>query len=71
MRRRHVTSPGFSGHYQDIGISSLKEHDSTCNLILSVGMRSQAHQQRQRTLRTRAAVGGEMLRRLLGETCVI
>ena len=26
----------FSGHYQDIGISSLARHDSACNLILSV-----------------------------------
>ena len=25
MRRRHATSPGFSDHYQDLGISSYKE----------------------------------------------
>ena len=36
MRRRHAISPGFAGHYQDLGISSLKGHDSACNLILSV-----------------------------------
>ena len=28
--------PGFSGHYQDRGISSLEGHDSACNVILSV-----------------------------------
>ena len=38
MRRRHAISPGFSGHYQDLGISSLKRHDSACNIILSVVM---------------------------------
>ena len=37
MRRRHTTSPGFSGHYQDLGISNLKSHDTACNFILSVG----------------------------------
>ena len=26
MRRRHVISPGFSGHYQDLEISSLSVH---------------------------------------------
>ena len=36
MRRRHAISPGFPGHYQDLGISSTKRHDSACNLILSV-----------------------------------
>ena len=35
IRRRHAISPGFSGHYQDLGKSSLKRHDSACNLILS------------------------------------
>ena len=34
MRRRHVISPGFDGNYQDLGISSFKGHDSTCNFIL-------------------------------------
>ena len=38
MRRRHAISPGFSGHYRDLGISSLKRHDSVCNLIISVGL---------------------------------
>ena len=28
VRRRHATSPVFSGHYQDLGISSFKMHDS-------------------------------------------
>ena len=38
MRQRHAISPGFFGHYQDLGISSLKRHDSAvCNCILSVG----------------------------------
>ena len=37
MRRRHAISPGFSGHYRDLGISSRKRHDSACKLILSVG----------------------------------
>ena len=31
-----MPSPGFSGHYEDLGISSLKRHDSACNLILGV-----------------------------------
>ena len=29
--------PVFSGHYQDLGISSLKRYDSACNLILIMG----------------------------------
>ena len=39
MRRRHAISSVFSGHNQDLDISSLKGHDSACNiiLILSVG----------------------------------
>ena len=37
MRRRHAISPGCSDHYQDLGILSLKRHDSAvCNLTLSV-----------------------------------
>ena len=37
MRRRHTISLGFSGHYQDLGLSSLEMNDSAdCNLILSV-----------------------------------
>ena len=28
MRRRHAISPEFSGHYQDLGISSSKGHAS-------------------------------------------
>ena len=36
MRRHHAISPGFPAHYQDLGISSLKWHDSAYNLILSV-----------------------------------
>ena len=36
MRRRHAISPGCSGHYQDLGISSLTRHGSACNSILSV-----------------------------------
>ena len=36
MRRGHAVPPVFSGHYQDLGIESLKMHDSACNLILSV-----------------------------------
>ena len=35
MRRCHARSSGFSGHYQDLGISS-KGHDSACKLIVSV-----------------------------------
>ena len=37
MRQRHAISPQFFGHYQDLGISSLKGYDSACNIILSVG----------------------------------
>ena len=33
MHRRHAISPGFTGHYHDLGTSSLKRHDSACNLI--------------------------------------
>ena len=29
-------SPVFSGHYKDLGISSLNGYDSACNLILSL-----------------------------------
>ena len=36
VRRRHAISPEFSGHYHDLGISSLKGHDSACNFILRV-----------------------------------
>ena len=32
---RHA--PGFASHYHDLGISSLRGHDSACNRILSVG----------------------------------
>ena len=36
MRRRHAISPGLFGHYQDLGIPSLKRPDSAvCNLILA------------------------------------
>ena len=35
-RRRHAISPGFSGHYRDVGNSSRKRHGSACKLILSV-----------------------------------
>ena len=38
MRRRHVVSPGISGHYWDLRISSLHSHDSACNFILSVAV---------------------------------
>jgi hypothetical protein len=37
MRRRHAISPGFFGHYQDLGMLSLKRHGSAGNRILSVG----------------------------------
>ena len=38
MRRRHATSPRFSGHYHDLGMPSLiNGHDSACDCILSVG----------------------------------
>ena len=37
MRRCHAVSPGLSGHYQYLGMSSIKRYDSACNLILSVG----------------------------------
>ena len=37
MRRRHAISPGFCGHYQDLGTPSFKSHDYACNDILSVG----------------------------------
>ena len=43
MRRRQAISPGFSSHYQNLGISSLKEHDSTCNRILSVASNSKTN----------------------------
>ena len=33
MRRRHVISPGISGHYQDLGNLSSKMHDSACNYL--------------------------------------
>ena len=36
LRRRQVLSPGFSGHYQDLGTTSLTWHDSACNCIRSV-----------------------------------
>ena len=36
MRRHHAVPSGLSGHYQDLGISSLKLRDSACNVILSV-----------------------------------
>ena len=36
MRRCHAISPGFTGHYRDLGISNRKMHDSACNIILSV-----------------------------------
>ena len=36
MCRRHAISPGFSGHFQYLDISSLKMHDLACNVILSV-----------------------------------
>ena len=36
MRRHHAISPGFSGHYQDLGIiSSLQGHHYACNLFLA------------------------------------
>ena len=28
MRRRHAISPGFYGHYQDLGIWSKNRHDA-------------------------------------------
>ena len=37
MRRRDAISPGFSGHYQDLGISSRKRRNSAYKRILSVG----------------------------------
>ena len=40
MRRHHAISPGFSGHYRDLGIWSRKRHVSACSLILSVGRSS-------------------------------
>ena len=40
MRRRHAKSPEFSGHDQDLGVSSIDRHDSACNVILSVVMRN-------------------------------
>ena len=42
MRRRHAISPGFSGHYQDLGIASRKKHDSACKLVLSVDSRTRS-----------------------------
>ena len=36
MRRRHTISPVFFVHYQDLDNSSLKRHDSDCNLILRI-----------------------------------
>ena len=41
MRRHHTISPGFSGHYRDLGISSLTRHASACNVILSMDCASQ------------------------------
>ena len=32
MVRRHAISPAFSGHYQNLGISSLTGHDSAFNI---------------------------------------
>ena len=43
MRWRHaIISPGFSGHYQDLGIklSSRKRHDSACTLSLILSVRT-------------------------------
>ena len=37
MRRRHAIWPASSVLHQDLGISSLKGHDSACDRILSVG----------------------------------
>ena len=37
MHRCHAISPGSSGHHQDLGIPSLKGHDSADKSILSVG----------------------------------
>ena len=42
MRRGLAVSLGFSGHYQDIGISSLKRHDAACNFILSVVLQTRS-----------------------------
>ena len=39
MSRRHAISPGFFGHYQDLGISRLKGHDSDCKRIRGYGLR--------------------------------
>ena len=36
MRQCHASSPRSSGHYQDLGISSLTLHYSACKCILSV-----------------------------------
>ena len=46
MRRRHAISPGFSDHYRDLGISSIKGHDSACTLILSVVVSVTSHDRR-------------------------
>ena len=34
MFQHYAILPGYSGHYQDLGISSLTLHDSACNLTL-------------------------------------
>ena len=38
---RHIA--GIFGHYQDLSISSVKGHDSSCNLIISVDYASAAN----------------------------
>ena len=35
QRHAIILSPGVSGHYHDLGISSLEVHDSACNLVIS------------------------------------
>ena len=43
MRRRHAMLPAFSGHYQDLGISSLKGYASALQLYsYSVVIRARA-----------------------------
>ena len=48
VRRRHAISTVFAGQYQDVGSSSIKRHDSACNIILCV-VRGSIHPRRMAT----------------------
>ena len=50
MRRRLAISPGFSDHYQDLGILDFKGPDFACSLILIVGKSQRKNTNLVRTL---------------------